>query len=249
FEQAGFIENLLNRTLELTVHNHLEEVDFLEVDIASSAGQLLQGKADVIRLRGDRVQATETLHVEHLSIQIKRVAIALVSIAMGKLELTQPARLTARVVLSEDDLNALLNRQDVRDWIQEIPIACDRQWLSVAIAALDCALPAPDTLALTVRAQIHSSEGEAAHPMQLQGQLRLEEEGHRIYLQQAQFSHPHTPLLSETAALLAKVSELLHQRSIHLDLLALHIQAITIQDRQMVLRFRAEIEDLQGLLH
>ncbi|MEB3360298.1 MAG: DUF2993 domain-containing protein [Synechococcales bacterium] len=248
FEQAGFIESLLSRILELTVHNHLEDIDCLKVDVASSAAQLLQGKADAIYLEGQGLQAADSLHVEHLSVQVKRVAIALVSMAMGKLELTQPARLTAQVVLSEDDLNAVIDRADVKAWIREQPIVCGSQSLSLAIATLDCTLPAPDTFALQVRAQIHSTDGEAPRPLQLRGQLRLEAKGQRIYLEEAQFCHPNTPLLSETTAILTKVNDLLHRRSIQLDSLSLHIQTIAIQNHQLVLRFTAEIKDLQALL-
>jgi hypothetical protein len=111
-------EQALNKAAEIGLANQLDEVENLDVNIKTDPLKLVQGKVDSVTIEGDGMVMQEDLRVEELDMKINNVAINPLSAAFGKIELTEPTQGSARVVLTEADINRAFNSNYIRDRLQ-----------------------------------------------------------------------------------------------------------------------------------
>jgi hypothetical protein len=117
-EKRGLGEQALNKAAEIGLANQLDEVENLDVNIKTDPLKLVQGKVDSVTIEGDGMVMQEDLRVEELDMKINNVAINPLSAAFGKIELTEPTQGSARVVLTEADINRAFNSNYIRDRLQ-----------------------------------------------------------------------------------------------------------------------------------
>ncbi|MBW4699629.1 MAG: DUF2993 domain-containing protein [Aphanocapsa lilacina HA4352-LM1] len=146
----GPAERALNRAVELGIENTLQEVESVEVNVRTDPLKAIAGKADSVSVQGQGLVIDEQLRVEALEVQSDGLAVDPLAVLFGRLKLRESVNTTARVVLTEADLNRLLASSSVRGNLQNLVLRADGQTVNVAVDVLQIHLHQSGRLQLTV---------------------------------------------------------------------------------------------------
>jgi len=129
-DSPGLGEQALNKAAEIGLSSQLDEVENLDVDIKTDPLKLVQGQVDEVTIEGKGLVMQKDLRMEELEMHMSSVAINPLSVAFGKIELTQPTQASTRVVLTEADINRAFNSEYVRSQLQSQKIHVNGQLMT-----------------------------------------------------------------------------------------------------------------------
>ncbi|MGJ3245732.1 MAG: LmeA family phospholipid-binding protein [Elainellaceae cyanobacterium] len=246
--ETTFIEYVLSRVIETTVSSQLESVDRLSIEVNGHPSELLQGQAHSVTVEGDGLRVQKNLRVDSLVVHIKQLAIALLSSAMGNPKLSQPASVSAQVVLTETDLNQLLNSELLHDWLRTVDIPSPRRIMRLDIDQIHCQLCDKDQIGVRLKARLYESESPPIEAIAAELMLRLHSNGTTFFLEQGSFLDDTRLPLQDTLAILDMLSEILHVRHFQFDDLSISIQQIDIHQKKLRIWLKADVWKIQSLI-
>ena len=80
----------LSKVVEIGINTQLDEAEFIDVEIQTDPGKLVQGKLDSIAISGKGLVMKQDLRLEMLQVTIGKVGINLLSAVFGNIELIHP---------------------------------------------------------------------------------------------------------------------------------------------------------------
>ena len=107
-------EQALNKIAELALSSQLEDAERLEVKVNTTPEKLANGELESLLIKGKGLVIETDLRVEVLEIETKAIAVNPLKALTGNIQLTHPSEGTARLVLTETDLNCALNSAELR---------------------------------------------------------------------------------------------------------------------------------------
>jgi hypothetical protein len=156
-QQQGLGEQALNKAAEIGLSSQLDEVEKLDVNINTDPLKAIQGQVDEVAIAGEGMVMQKDLRVEKMDMQVDRVAINPLSAAMGKIELTQPTQGSARVVLTEADINRAFNSEYIQQQLQATKINVNGQQMTVIPQQVDFHLPGEGKVALNASIRLQEN--------------------------------------------------------------------------------------------
>jgi hypothetical protein len=133
-------EKALDKVTEAIITSQLERVKDIDIDIRLDPLKLFQGQVDSIAVEGEGMVINEDLRVESLKFDTDSVAINLLNLLAGEIDLTQPINAKTQIVLTQGDLNRALNSDYFRKRLKNLKIqAPGREALTIDVqnAAID----------------------------------------------------------------------------------------------------------------
>lgn len=246
--ETTFIEYILSRVIEATVSSQLESVDRLSIEVNGHPSELLQGQAHSVTVEGDGLRVQKNLRVDSLVVHIKQLAIALLSSAMGSPELSQPASVSAQVVLTETDLNQLLNSDLLHDWLRTVDILSAHQIMQLDLDQANCQLCSNNQIRVQLKTRLHQSEASPIEAIAAELMLRIHHDGTTFSLERGGFLDDTSLPLQDTVAILDMLSKLLHLRSFQFDDLSVSMQHIDIHQKKLRIWLKADVWRIQSLI-
>ncbi|MEP0778273.1 DUF2993 domain-containing protein [Microcoleus sp. ZQ-A2] len=110
-------EQALSEAAEMAITAQLDEVENIDVEVHTDLLKMVQGQADSVSIAAQGVVMQKDIRVQEMEVQTDRIAIDLLRTIFGQVELEKPLDATARVVLTEQDLNRALDS----DYIRQLP--------------------------------------------------------------------------------------------------------------------------------
>lgn len=102
-------EKALSKAAETQLSNHLQAAKELDVEIRTDLIKMTQGQADSVSVAGKELVTQQDLRIQEVELHTSPVAINPLSALFGKIELNQSVDSTARIVVTEADVNQNLN--------------------------------------------------------------------------------------------------------------------------------------------
>ena len=104
----------LSEVAEMSLSAQLDEIENLDVDVRTNLLKMVQGQADSVSIAGQGLVMQKDIRVHELEVHTDKIAIDLLSAILGQIELNRPVDATARLVLTDQDINRALNSDYIR---------------------------------------------------------------------------------------------------------------------------------------
>jgi len=239
-QSAGLGEQALNKAAEIGLSSQLDEVEKLEVEVKTDPFKLMGGQVDSVSIDGQGLVMEKDLRAEELEVRTGKISINPLSAAIGKIELTQPTKAQAQVVLKEEDINRAFNSDFIRDKLQNLEVQINGQPTVIDTRQVEFSLPGENQVALN--AQILLRETNETKQVAFTAVPRKSADGYCVSLDNVQYSEGKELSPDITEALLAKTSELLDLRNFELEGMSLRLQKLEVQAGKMTLQAEAHVE-------
>jgi hypothetical protein len=242
-EDTNLGEQALNKVAEVGIASQLRSVENLEVSIETDPLKLVQGELDAVTVEGEGLVMQKDLRVERMEIETGRIGINPISAAFGKIELKHPTEATARIKLSEEDINRSFNSEFILGKMQGIRAEADGKTQTVDVRRVDFRLSGDGRIAMCAEVFVHESAQE--QQVRFTAAMRKSPDGSRILLEDVQyegegFSH------SLTEALLAKARELATISNFELDGMSLRLTQMDVEPGRLRLTTEMRAEKFPG---
>ncbi|MEC4984274.1 MAG: DUF2993 domain-containing protein [Oscillatoria sp. PMC 1068.18] len=240
-KHRGLHAEALSKAAEIGVKSQLEKADKVDIDIDTDPLKLVQGEVNSVEMRGEGLITAQNLRLEEVLLKTDQIAINLLNVALGKVELTHPANAKARITLTTADINRVLNSDYLRSLIQKLDFPLEKDTLTLFWEQGECHLHGNNQL--TLNAQLTAQLGKQTRLVAFSILLRIDKE-QKIYLEKGSYQEGKSLPLKVTIAILEQVENLLKLRNLRLPTLALDIDKIEITTEKIVLWAEAQIEQI-----
>lgn len=134
-------EQAIARAVEMMLSSKLDESENIDVDIRTNLGEMVQGEADSISVTGQGLVMQKDIRVQEMELHTDSVGINPLSALFGQIELNHAVDATARIILTEEDINRALNTDYVRSKIPELKLKVEGQTAIIKPQHMEIHLP------------------------------------------------------------------------------------------------------------
>jgi len=241
-ESSGLGEQALNKAAEIGLSSQLDEADNLDVNIKTDPLKLVQGQVDSVSVEGEGLVMQKDLRMEELKMQMTDVAINPLSVAFGKIELTQPTEANAQVVLTEADINRAFNSEYVRSQLQSQKIHLNGQLTTIEPQNVDFRLPGDGKIALN--ASIKLVETGENHQVAFSAIPQISPNRKTVSLENVEYGESEEISPDLTKALIDETSEILNLSNFDLEGMNLQVRQLRAEVGKLTLQAEAYIEQI-----
>ncbi|MGI8504638.1 MAG: LmeA family phospholipid-binding protein [Hassallia sp.] len=239
-DSPGLGEQALNKAAEIGLSSQLDEVENLDVDIKTDPLKLIQGQVDEVTIEGKGLVMQKDLRMEELEMHMSSVAINPLSVAFGKIELTQPTQASTRVVLTEADINRAFNSEYVRSQLQSQKIHVNGQLMTIEPQHVDFRLLETEKVALNASILLKESQKQVAFT----ATPRVSANGQSVSLENVEYSDSEEFSPELTKALVQQTSEILNLSNFDLEGISLRVKQLKVEAGKLTLQAEAYVEQI-----
>jgi hypothetical protein len=140
-DEPGLEEQALSQAAEMTIAAQLDEVESLDVDVRTDLLKMVQGQVDSVSIAAQGVVMQKDIRVQEMELHTDSIALDLLSAIFGQLELDKPVDATARVVVTERDINRALKSDYLQSKLQSLELNVEGLILTLEPQQLKIYLP------------------------------------------------------------------------------------------------------------
>ncbi|MBW4607631.1 MAG: DUF2993 domain-containing protein [Hassallia sp. WJT32-NPBG1] len=241
-DSPGLGEQALNKAAEIGLSSQLDEVKNLDVDIKTDPLKLIQGQVDEVTIEGEGLVMQKDLRMEELEMHMSSVAINPLSVAFGKIELTQPTQASTRVVLTEADINRAFNSEYVRSQLQSQKIHVNGQLMTIDPQHVDFRLLETEKVALN--GSILLKETSQTQEVAFTATPRVSANGQSVSLENVEYGDSEEASPELTKALVEQTSEILNLSNFDLEGMTLRVKQLKVEAGKLTLQAEAYVEQI-----
>ncbi|MBD2388739.1 LmeA family phospholipid-binding protein [Cylindrospermum sp. FACHB-282] len=241
-DSPGLGEQALNKVAEIGLSSQLDAVEKLDVSIQTDPLKLVQGEVDRVKIEGEGLVMQKDLRMEEMEMQITSVSINPLSVAFGKIELTKPTVGSARVVLTEADINRAFNSEYIRSKLQNQKIHIQGQPMTIAPENVDFRLLGEGKVALT--SSIMLVENGEIHQVAFSAIPLVSTNGTTVSLENVEYGEEEEISPELTQALIDQTSEILNLSNFDLEGMSLRVKRLEVEPGKLTLQAEAYVEQI-----
>lgn len=239
-DSPGLGEQALNKAAEIGLSSQLDEVENLDVDIKTDPLKLIQGQVDEVTIEGKGLVMQKDLRMEELEMHMNSVAINPLSVAFGKIELTEPTQASTRVVLTEADINRAFNSEYVRSQLQNQKIHVNGQLMTIEPQHVDFRLLETGKVALNASILLQESQKQVAFT----ATPRVSANGQSVSLENVEYGDTEEVSKELAKALVEQTSEILNLSNFDLEGMTLQVKQLKVEAGKLTLQAEAYVEQI-----
>lgn len=233
-------EQAINKAAEIGIKSQLDEVEDVEVEIKTDPLKAMSGNVDQVSVKGEGMVMQQDLRIEQMELETGSVSINPLSIAFGKVELTQPTDAETIVTLLESDINRAFSSDFVGAKMQNLDVHVNGELATVDTRSLKFGLPGEGKVALSTDVILQNSNEKKQ--VSFTAIPKIGEAGQKVVLGDVQYADGQELSPELTDALLQQASELLDLRNFELEGMSLRLKKLDVQTGKLVLQSEAHIE-------
>jgi hypothetical protein len=241
-ESPGLGEQALNKAAEIGLSSQLDEVENLEVNIQTDPLKVVQGQVDSVQIEGEGLVMQKDLRMEKLDMQMSSIAINPLSVAFGKIELTKPTEASARVVLTESDINRAFNSDYVRSQLQSQKVDINGQPTSIEPQQVDFRLL--DNQKVGLNASITLKETGETQQIAFSAVPKVNTNGQTVSLENVEYGESEEISPELTKALVDQTSKILNLSNFDLEGMSLRVKQLEVSPGKLTLQAEAHVEQI-----
>ena len=238
-------EQAINKIAELALSSQLEEMDSLEVKVKTAPEKLANGELESLLIKGKGLVIETDLRLQVLDIEMKAIAVSPLKALTGNIELTQPTKGTAHLVLTETDLNRALNSPDLRAKINVLDTYLSTGHDKLTVPQKSCQLREDGTVSVEAVVELQPS-GETKE-VAFTATPKIASEGRSVVLEDIQYEPGKEVSEELTQGFLNKATTMLDLRNFEKQGFALRIHRLTVEAGQIRLLALADITQFPTL--
>ncbi len=233
-------EQALNKVAEIGLSSQLDEVKNLEVEIETDPLKMMSGAVDSVSIKAEGLVMQHDLRIEEMEMHTGKVALNPLSIAFGKIELTQPTNAETHVVLTEGDVNRAFSSDFIRDKMQDLDVTVNGELATVNTSQIEFGLPGDGKIFLSTEVLLQGTQEK--HRVAFTTVPKVGSGGQQVLLEDVQYVEGQDLSPELTEALLSQARELLNLKNFELDGMALKLKKLGVQKGKLVLESEAHVD-------
>jgi hypothetical protein len=241
-ENKGLSEQAINKAAEMGLSSQLDEVEKLDVDLNTDPLALIQGKVESAAIVGEGMVMQGDLRVEEMQMEIDEVSLNPIQAALGKIELTKPTQGSARIVLSEADINRAFNSDYIREKLQKKSLEVNGEVMNVIPQQVDFRLPGEGKITLNATVLVRPSN--KIQKIAFSAMPKIGEGGQSVMLENVEYDQEEKISPELTRALVDETSEILNLNNFNLKGMSFKIEHLALEANKLVLQTEAYIEEI-----
>ena len=238
-------EQALNKIAKLALSSQLEAADRLDVNINTAPEKLANGELESLAIEGEGLVIETDLRVQVLEIEMNTISVKPLKALTGKIELTQATEGTARVVLTETDLNRALNSAELRAKINVLDTYLSTEQVTLTVPRKKCQFREDGSVA--VEALVELQPSGKTKEVAFTATPKVAPGDRSVLLEDIQYE-PGKEMSEElTQAFQDKAEKMLNLRNFEKQGLALRINQLTVEAGKITLLAAADITQFPTL--
>ncbi|MEH2326294.1 MAG: DUF2993 domain-containing protein [Nostoc sp.] len=235
-------EQFISQEAEKIISEKLDGAEKIEIDVQTDLLKIVQGQADGVSVAGLGLVIQEDIRVQEIKLQTDSININPFSAIFGQIELNEPVNATARIILTEVDMNRALASDFVSSQMQSFDLDVDGTIVSFEAQKIEIFLP---------------GDGK----IECNGRVLLKEKGNTRLLAYTAIARPRThsqPAMLESfnctegggislevvTALMHKAKELMNIPYFKWEDMVFHIKDIKVETGSLVLLVETKIKQI-----
>lgn len=241
-EQPNLEEQVISAAVEMGLSTQLDSAENLDVDVRTNLVDIVQGHAHSVSVSGQGLVVEKDIRVQEMELQTSKIAINPLSVLFGELKLSEPMDVSARIVLSEADLNQALNSDYVRRQMQSFKLDVDSQTVILEIQKMSLELPESNTIIFNGSTTLQ--EGENTRLLDFQAVIHPGTIFEPLFVQ-AFHCHPAPGIsLQFAVALMQKFKELIFSPYFAVNGTAVRLRNMEVEKGQLTINTTAKITEI-----
>ena len=238
-------EQALNKIAKLALSSQLKDAERLEVKVNTTPEKLASGELESLLIKGEGLVIETDLRVELLEIETKAIAVAPLKALTGNIKLTQPTKGTARLVLSETDLNCAFNSAELRAKIDVLDTYLSTGQVKLTVPQKKCQFREDGTVAIEALVELQPS-GETKE-VAFTATPKIARGDRSVVLEDIQYEPGKEMSEDLTQAFLDKAEKMLDLRNFEKQGLALRIYRLNVEAGRITLSATVDITQFPSL--
>lgn len=235
-------EQALSEAAEMAIAAQLDEVENIDVEVRTDLLKMVQGQADSVSIAAQGVVMQKDIRVQEMEVHTDRIAIDLLRTIFGHVELETPLDATARVVLTEQDLNRTLNSDYIRSQFQSLELNVQGQIITLEPQQLQIHLSGDGKIGFSGTIVLH--ETGKTRRMGFTALIRLPVMKQPLLLEAFQCTQGEGISLELALTLMNKARELMDSPYFEIEGVALCIKKLDVQSGRLTLYTDAYVRQL-----
>jgi hypothetical protein len=234
-------EKAISEAAEVGLSSQLDQADTLDVDVETDTGKLMQGELDSVEIEGEGLVMEKDLRTEELDIETNQISINPLKAVFGDIELEQPTQATAKVVLTQEDIERAFNSDYIQQKLQNLEVEIEGK--PVQIKAKQVEFKIPDERKINLHAQVMLTQTQEVKEIAFSAVPQKSRQGHKIELDEITYLDDQRVSPDLTAALVMSAEELLDLRNFELEGMSLRLQDLKIQPGCMTIQAKTQVTE------
>lgn len=232
-------EKALGKVVELGINSQLDEAEKLDVVVRTDPARLIQGKVDSVAISGEGLVMKQDLRVELVEVSTSSVEVNPISLAFGKVELTQSTDAHAQIVITEIDLNRALASEYLHSRMQKIEIQLDGKRRAIDIQQVQINLL--DNNQISIKADLFLERNLEKISFSAIAKPSIQDEGQRVALEILSAEGQGLSLVLATA-LFGKIMELLEFRNFDIKGVTFWLKELHVEKNRLLIQATSVID-------
>lgn len=148
-------EQALSQAVEMGLSSQLDSVENINVDVRTDLLKMAQGKASSVSVEGRGLAIQKDIRVQEMELHASNIAVNLFDAIFGQIKLNHPLDATARVVLTEQDINRALSSDYIRSKFPTMELNADGQLVTLEPLQLEIHLPSDGKMEFSGQMLLH----------------------------------------------------------------------------------------------
>lgn len=235
-------EQAVSEAAEMAIAAQLDEVENIDVEVRTDLLKMVQGQADSVSIAAQGVVMQKDIRVQEMEVHTNHIAIDLLRTIFGHVELETPLDATARVVLTEQDLNRALNSAYIRRQFQSLELNVQGQIITLEPQQLKIHFSGGGKIGFSGTIVLH--ESGKTRRMGFTALIRLPIMQQPLLLEAFQCTEGEGISLELALTFLNKAKELMDSPYFELEGVALCIKKLDVQSGRLTLYTDASVRQL-----
>lgn len=241
-EANGLHEQALSKAAEIGIASQLDKVEELQVEVKADPFKMMAGEIDSVVIEGEGLVMKESLRMEKLEMQVNSVAINPMQAAFGQIELSKPTQGTARVVLTESDINSAFNSQYISEMLQNLQVNIEGKPVTVDVESVNFHLPGNKKVAINATVKLRQTN--ETQQFSFTAVPRVPANGQGLVLENVEYPEGKELSPELTKALLNKTTQILDFKNFDLDGISLQLNQLDVSKDHLNVEAQAYVEKI-----
>jgi hypothetical protein len=230
--ESSLGEKALSKVAEVGISSQLDEVESLDVEIHTDPGKALQGEVDSVQIEGKGMVMQQDLRIETLEVNTDSVSINPISALFGNIELNRPTAATARIELTETDINRAFGSEFVLKKLKNLEMHVNDRPTFVDVNHAEVKLPGDGKF--VVFANLFLQETNESKQISATTIPNIQDDGYRLSLEVLS-AEAEGFSLELILAIFEQLTNLLDLRNFEIPGMSLRLQRLETQAGRLVI--------------
>ncbi|MEH2350445.1 MAG: DUF2993 domain-containing protein [Nostoc sp.] len=235
-------EEFLSQEAERRISEKLDGAEKIEIDIQTDLLKIVQGQADGVSVAGFGLAIKEDIRIQEIKLQTDTININPLSALFGQIELNEPVNATARIILTEVDINRALASDFVLSQMQNFDLDVDGEIVSFEAQEIQIFLPGDGKI--ECRGRVLLKEMGNTRPLAYTALLRPRTDSQSAMLESFNCTEGEGISIELATAFMQKAKELMNLPYLKWEDMAFSIKDIKVEIGSLILLVQTQVKQI-----